>query len=125
MRDIKLINDKNVFLKYYKWIKAIPLANLSHIELLGKCLNGTLHGSIMFEDDVAVGICLFELKSTTECFIVGLYLKDQADNFRDLLYEKFKEIGIKKLIAISMHDENYFIRFSEFKKVYSLYEKEI
>ncbi len=124
MKEVKYIKDHHVFIDHYHWLEAVPYYNMTARDVLAKCLQGRYHGLMLVEDDNIVGICVYEVRQDN-AFIVGLYAKNQTDKFREQFFAKFKEMKFNKLSAVSMHDDDYFIRFSEFKRVFTFYEKEI
>lgn len=109
---------------HYKFITGIPTVDITPETMLARCLLGDYIALSFVEDNEPKGIVFF--KGTGDsAFIVGIHLQDKTKLFYNLFYEQLKNSGYKYLKAVSKLPTEKFEGFSGFKKLWSVYGKEL
>lgn len=108
----------------YEWFSKLPGGNIPWELMLSRCLTGqysTLFGTL---DDVPVGFICFEDRKPT-VFIIGLYGPNKIKHFYDLVFETFRTQGYNYVKAASAFPTEAYERLTGFKKLYSIYGRDI
>ncbi len=112
------------FITAYPLMKKIPLATDSDRLTLSYCLSGEYSGLKLIKDNLVVGYVFYYIENKI-CKIIGLWCENNFSLFKDSLFSHAKEIGCKKVRALSnLNGEAYEI-LTGMRKMYSVYEKEV
>lgn len=122
--SIKIVTEPNVLISHYHWFEEMPTTNLEPSIMLSRCLDGTYITLGFYEGEIIVGIAIIR-DLNPEAVIVGINLINKTKKFYDKFYKVLSVMGFKKLEAYSSLPKEKFERFSGFKQIYSVYEKEI
>ncbi len=123
-RTIELNVTQPMMVEQAHLFQELPETDASKETLFGRCLLGEYTTWFFKEDDEVVGLVFFKVDHPA-AFITGIVLKGKTKVFYDIFYDKLREYRFRYLKAASPLPQERFEGFSGFKKLYSIYGKEL
>ena len=120
---IKTLSSKKA-LDAKKYVEDIPYVGTSPEIVLGKILIGEYSLWGFYEEEKLIGALVYS-RNSAEATVIGVSLRKRMSSLREDIFDAFREIGVRKLSAVSKHNEEFFIKFSGFKKEWTYYTKEL
>jgi hypothetical protein len=106
------IEDKEEFLKYRTFLTSTPLApGLTQHQLLARCLDGTFKGWKLVEklDEgsfITRGLIVYHINQQAKAMtLVIINCDGYVLRFRNMVVEKARSLGMKKLLGVSVHTD--------------------
>lgn len=124
IRSIDINVTQELLMENAHFFKLLPENETSKETIFARCLLGTYATWFFKEDDKVVGIACFSVDRTT-AFITGIVLPKKTKYFYTKFYRKLTSLGLTYLKAVSSLEQQRFEGFSGFKKLYSVYGKEL
>jgi hypothetical protein len=126
---IKELERREDIIKFWEPMSRSNIPKLygmdSLCESIGLVLLNQAKVFIGVENDIDVGCMIFQLKGDT-AIIRQFYSPNLSFKFRDLVIEKLKTMGIKRIGGITSRDNHEaFERLLGCKQIYAYYEREV
>lgn len=106
------------------WIYDIPFIDITPEDCIGRILTGQ-YQAIVGIDDKPQAIVVYYFKSRIDCYIVGVWGRNNLCKYLKPFYKLLKEAGIKRTQAASTLPQEVFERATTMKRSYISYEKEL
>ena len=108
---------------FYSWIKELNYTDITAETCLAKCLLDEYKSFIGLEDDRPAGIVIYKYVNPTFVFVVGLWGKNKVNIFRDMFFNRLKQLGVKTVRASTTRPEKSYGRVMKMKRLWAVYER--
>ena len=116
---------KEDFINIYPLIKKIKFTDMEPADCLCRCLLGKYKGYIGYKKNIPVGIITYYIFDSTNCFVVGLWVKNNFRSFKNLFFEEMKKKGIEKIRCSTSLPEKAYGRLTGMNRLWSVFEIEL